>query len=976
MNEKEIKDLEEKILNGDLEPSQIQKKKHSKFGVVLTKNRATIALIGAIVATLGLLGLNAVNFMGIQSATGLLGSSSWGAIFGNGTSYAIKGILSAICESTAYAAAAGALSLTPNAIRSVINRRQYNKLSTTSTENIINKIAGRTPARDSYFVKAQDARREVSNTTNLIQKLTLRNNAHLDEDMVNRAIVTLIERLNTLSLEKKNNWTKNVLNRQGILVPKTIDAAEQVEKEREMKMIQTFLADILDKSDKRDPYYACIKHSLKKYYKTIELISLPKNNEQLAEFYQNDIADPLKNGEINKALKNFCTYSKWISLTGAKTGLTATYDANQLVLDIYEAELKARESTERIKGIELRAIGMLEEIEKSQHIAKAGEIEALGSAERIQILEERFTKVIENANGSVVELRKLITMFTQLKNDAQKELNDILYRSILSKKHANEIKNILTNCINDRTAVKNDVKYIKNAKKQVQGLLKQANAEHLFDDLERLIDLAWISEHQMAVISANVKESKKLVGRTGNELGKARAEARMAHTAAESATESANEAEGHKNRAYTAANSADTESKKATAFRKRAEGEAAIATIITSRMNKTMQEQKAEGEEHLADMAEKRNKANSILEEMEAMKLQCSRILEDVEDMVKILQSVNTNDVANLKRGFSNIIKQLSIITGIQIEQENRLDVIGQTMVASFSDMYTTVKKLQMSKEAEKVEKLIADVTELYNRVAEVSNENKTQSKKIEEIEKKVAKLSKNHITLIKNVKSLIYFTESNTSLIATLNNSYYTIKTEIKNKFTTVINMVEKSINNGKVSQKALEEFACWTQHDLEELNKLVNALMLQVTEIQSSTAEQTQESEEEQDEHFAVPMSVELKTLIKSYKNYVHAIHRALLEKSPLPTEAPKSMKGKKTTQEEIASKGGKNMDFSSKGMFKKEVLEICEKSLSKRDYDFVERVLNIELTKQEETDLEALIGLVQKACINYNKTSGVGI
>lgn len=951
MKPQDIVELEKKLKARELDVSKIDEKSHPKFGAVLTKNRAIIALVGAIIAAGGLLGLNSLSVWA-QNFPGLFGGSSWGSIFGNGTSYMINGILSAVCETATYAAAIGAVSLVPNAIRGIVNYRQYKKMldvnlteeqkekietkeldyETAVTENLINKVNGRTHARSSAFVKAQDARTAIANTKNPFKKAKLAAQAKLNEDLVNKTIKTLIKRLNDLSLEKNNNWTVDSVNSQGLLVPKKLSAAEIIKKNEEMQKIQVFLAEVLDKSNKTDPYYACLKHYLKKYHKTIELVNLPSDKPEVAEALKNDITDQLVSGNIADAIKNFCTYSPYIIAKGKKTDLNATNDVNDFLISKYEAELEARKSQERVRNTELDMHNILERAKQAELNLQKLSIQGEGSATRLKKHEETFTERIENANEIILEAKQTVNELTKLKNDFISAFEKIVDMSNISKVHAKEIKNILTNSIKDRTVVKKDKAYIKNAKNQIKALLKSANEEHLFDDLERLIDLAFLSESHIAVIEANVKESQK------------------------------------------SAKIAEEELKKATDSRKRTQGEEVTATLITGRMNQNMLDQKEKGDKHLEEMANKNEKASDILKEMEDKKAQINSIIDEVKDIVAELKTLKSNDVKTLKSNYIKIINELSIITNIQAEYEDRLDEIAGTMVASFSDIFTRLTKLKMTQEAQQFKSLF---TELQKNETRLLSLEKSQAK-IEKTQQKhgeqIAKLSKQFISLASDIKLLNNFVQNNTSLIELANNGYFTVSTEIKTKFITLVNLVaEKSTN------QQLEEFASWTQHDLDKLTALVNQLKLQVTELQSSQPTSTKDEEDEETKKptkYNVPMSEELAKQIKLYKNFAHAIHRALKDGKSLPTEAPTSMKGKKITQEEIASMGGKNMDFSSKGMFKQEVLEICEKHLRTSEIKFVKKVMNIELANQNETDIEALIGLIEKACENHNKTKGINI
>ena len=983
MKSQDIKELEDKIKAGTLDVSNINSKSHPKFGAVLTQKRAILALIGAILATGGLLGLNAFSVWA-QSSAGLLGNASWGSIFGNGTSYMLRGIASVICETASYAAVIGTASLVPNAIRGIINYRQFKKMlepnltvdqrekiankeleyETAVTENLINKVNGRTHARGSAFLKAQDARIASKNTKNPFKKASLSAKAKLNEDLVNKSIKTLVERLNQLSLEKNNDWTSNSVNSQGLIVPKKLSASEIIKKNEEMQKIQVFLAEVLDKATKTDPYYATLKHYLKKYHKTIELVNLPSDKPEVADALKNDITDQLASGNISDAIKNFCTYSPYIIGKGKNTDLNATNDINELLRSKYEAELEIAKSRENVKNMELDVNNIFERAKQAELNLQKLSIQGEGSATRLKKHEKTFAEKIKNANDIIVEAKQTVNELTKIKNDFIAEYDNILDRSKISKVHAKEIKNILTNSIKDRKNAKIDMTFIKNTKSQVKDLLKRAKAENLFEDLERLIDLAFLSEQHISVIESNVKQSSKLAGRTGNELGKARNSARKANSASEDAKKLAESAKKYNETAKIHAEGTEEEHRKATDSRRHTQGEEVSATLITGRMNQNMLEQKKKGDEYLASLANKNEKASDILKEIEDKKAQVENIIDEVKGIVTNLKTLKANDVQKLKSGYIKIVKKLSVITNIQAEQEDRLDEIGGTLVASFSDIYTRLTKLSMPTQAQEFKEIFTRLQEIEKRVLTTEEVQKAQGKQI-------AKLSKKFVTLVSDIKLLNNFVHSNTSLIEVLNNGYFTIKADTKNKFTTLVNMVTKNSTN----QRELEEFASWTQHDLDQLTAVVNQLKLQVTELQSSQP-QDKENEEKNSEKFNVPMSEELKIQIKLYKNYIHAIHRALSDKKALPITAPTSMKGKKTTQEEIASKGGKNMDFSSKGMFNQEVIEICKKHLSKKDFDFVNRVMNIEPAKQEETDLEALIGLIEKACANYNKTIGVEI
>jgi len=968
MKPQDIIELEKKIEARTLDQSNIDNKSHPAFGAVLTKKTALIALISAIVAAGGLLTLNAMNFMGIQSATGLLGSSSWGNIFGNGAGYMFKGLASVICETASYGAVLGSAVLVPNTIRGITNYRKYKKMlepnltkeqkekiaekeleyEAAVTENLINKVNGRTHARSSAYAKAYDARRAMTQTKNPFKKAKLAIEAKLNEDLVNKSIKTLIERLNTLSIQKNNEWIYTGVNKQGLLVKKKYTADEILRKNDEMRMIQAFLAEILDNSAKTDPYYACLKHYLKKYHKTIELVNLPSDKPEVAEELKNDITDNVVSGNIAEAIKNFCTYSPYIIAKGKKTSLTETTDINDILVSKWEAELEARKSEERIRTIELNMNTILQNAKEVELALQGYAIKGEGSAKRLEKHEKTFTKKIGTAHDLILEAQSIINDLTQIKNNFILEYDAIVDRSKLSKVHAKEIKSILKNSIKDRTE-------IKNAKKQIKDLLKAAKAENLFTDLERLIDYAFLSEQHIAVIEANLKESNKIKGRAGNALGETRTSARIAHTAAEDAKESAEIAKKSAESAGKSAQDAENEKKKSSNAKRFTEGQATTAALITSMMERDRKAQKEKGDELIKYFEDKKNEVE--------------KLITDVRKIIALLKSTKSQDIITIKQNYITIIKKLSAVSNLEVsinKHEDRMDEIAEMMITSFDDIYTYLKKINMPDYADVIETLKNEINAIKERVSATEETQQSHSKQI-------SKLSEQFISLVEDVKRLNTYVQGHTSLIKILNSGYFTINTEIKNRFKTLVNL---AINNSKNQQK-LEEFACWTQHDIDELKLVVEQLESHVAELQSQPSAKEDEEETIKTEKFNFPMSENLKTQIKLYKNFTHAIHQALNDKQPLPTTAPNSMKGKKRTQEEIASVGGKNMDFSSKGLFSQEVLEICEKYLNKKEFAFVKRVMDIVLSKQEESDLEALIGLIEKACTNYNnKNFGVGI
>lgn len=994
MEKIDIEELEKRIEAGTLEKSIIDEKKHPNhsFGAVATR-RGVIALIGAIVAAAGLLGLNAINFAGIQTVTGLLGSSSWGAIFGNGTTYMINGILSVICETAVYSTVIGAVTLGADAIKTAVDYKKYNSVlnnlspelrqkvqskeidyETAVTENLINKINGRTHSKTSYFDKAKEAREDITKTKNPFKKIHLRAKARFNEDMVNKSIKTLMERLNELSIKKKELFAEK--DKKGISQDKQRQIVATLKNNiiPEMQQIQVFLAEILDKSDKRDPYYACVKHYLKKYHKDIELVTLPSDNEAMKKTFELAITNKLYDGEITDAIIGFCTYAPWIIAKGGKTDINDNYDTNKALLSSDEALLEILKNKEKSKTALLEAEDILVDIKNIKQQLEAIHIHANGINARLERYEAIADKNNKKWNALIHDANEIIKDLTETRNkyiNAYDEMVDILK---ISKTYKVQLKNILRNFINDRT---NFNKNTKPVLAKIKDILQQANATHLLEHFKEVVDGVYSTQEDINNINSNIqqkqKEVSKIAGRAGNELGKARNSARVANMYANDAEESAKKAEGYKTSAKKDAEDTAEEHRKATASRKRTQGEEVTATLITGRMNQNMLDQKKKGDELLSSLSEKDEKASDILKEMEDKKAEIIDIVDEVKDIVASLKSVKHNDIKNLKTGYINIINQLSTITNIQAVQEDRLDVIAGTLVASFSDMLTRLKKLNMPETSQQLKELFNQLKLIEKRVISVEKAQKDLEKTQKEQGEKINNLSKEFILLIKNVKSLTNMVQSHTTLIEVLNNAYYTINTDIKFKFTNLVNLVAKN----STSQKELEEFASWIQHDLEDLAEVVNQLKSYVIELQSTESSTPKDEEEEENIKHNFPMSEELAKQIKLYKNFAHAIHRALKDNLPLPITAPTSMKGKKITQEEIASMGGKNMDFSSKGMFKQEVLEICEKHLSKKDFAFVERIMNIEPTKQEESDLEALIGLIEKACAKYNnKKFGVGI
>lgn len=1010
MESKDILELEKELNNTKITPSKIDKKSHPKFGAVLSKRMAVIALVGAILGTAGILGANAISVWA-QNFSGIWGSSL-GDIFGNGATYMWKGIASATAEAGIWAAGGLAVALTPNAIRGIINYNKYkryldvnltkdqkekianNELDKEAviTENLINKISTSTYAQKSAFNKAQSAKNALDKTKNPFKKLGLQSEKILNEDLINKSIKTLVERLNTLSIEKNNDWKYETENNQGILVKKKLSDGQVQAKLNEMDMIQKFFAKILDKSDKRDPYYACLKHYLKKYHKTIELISLPEDSADISNLLKTDITDELKAGKVANAIKNFCTYSQMIpeEQLNSLTPLAAQMAKNMDLRSAKEASLGAMKEYERVKTIRFKAENTLAETERILLDIQGKEIQVKGSAERLSNYENYFAKRNQ-------ELDNLLAEWKTIRNNALKEYQTIVDNSELSKKHSRELKEILVKAIQDGESVESAVN-------KIRGILAQADQDNLAERLEELIDLAFMSEGSMTAIVKNKEQSDKIVARLGTQLGTARKNTKETRTLRSQAKEDAEVT--RKSRT-----TAEEELKETTKARKSAQlNESIINTLVgkthiaaveseenakTTRRNAKTSEDDVKvtsrnaklSEDHIATTAKnakdveehakttakhakateedavKTKKNLEITEENVARTNKNVEITEEnakissenvakIEKIVERLEAIKVEDVENIQTNIQKAFDEIARITGEQSKYAHYLDVEAcyELLGREIANIYQTLKDVDLLDMAKRVQGLQRAVRNQKQRL------NKFKAEQTERFN-----------LLAESITALRAVVYSDEILVERLNKIYKS--KDVANKFKILLDAVD----NSAIKQEKLEEFASWTQNDLEKLNAVVNKLSEQVISLTDEFYNNPNTEKEEQEKKsapkYSVPDSENLTELKKMFKAYIHSIHRALKEDKPLPATATSSMRGRKKTQEEIAEQGGSNLDFSSKGKFRKNVTKLCKDNLSAKDFKEIERLSEIELREFEDYDLEEYISLIEKACQNYN-------
>ena len=1010
MESKDILELEEELKTSKITPSEIDKKRHPKFGAVLSKKMAITALVGAILGTAGILGANAISVWA-QNFAGVWGSSL-GNIFGNGLEYALKGIASATAEAGIWSAGALALGLTPNAIRGIVNYNKYKKYLDVSltkeelervaaneldkeaviTENLINKISTSTYAQKSIFAKAQSARNALNKTNNPFKKIGYQTEKVLNEDLVNKSIKTLVERLNTLSVEKSKDWETIVENNQGLLVKSRYSDLQISNKLKEMDMIQKFFVKVLDKADKRDPYYACLKHYLKKYHKTIELINLPEDDATLRNTFKNDIADELKAGRVANAIKNFCTYTQMIpeEQLNSLTPLASQMAKNMDLRSAKEAELGALKEHERVKSIRFSAEQKLAETDRILLDIQANEIKAKGSADRLSNYENYFAKRNQ-------ELDNLLAEWKTIRNNALKEYQTIVDNSELSKKHSRELKEILVKAIQDGESVESAVN-------KIRGILAQADQDNLAERLEQLIDLAFMSEGSMQAIIKNKEQSDKIVGRLGTQLGTARKNAKATRTLR-------TQVEDDAVATRTARTTAEDEATSATKARKSAQlnesiintlvGKSQIATTeseenakisrrnakateedvkITSRNTKltkehlnTTSKNAKDTEEHAKITAKnakateedavktKKNaeitdenviKTNKNVETTEENAKISSENVAKIEKIVERLEAIKIEDVENIQANIKKAFDEIARITGEQSNYAHNLDVEAcyELLGREINNIYQTLKDV--------------DLLDMAKRVQGLQRAVRNQKQKLNKFK---AEQNERFNLLAESITALRSIVYSDDILIERLNKIYKS--KDVVSKFKMLLNAVD----NSGVKQDKLEEFASWTQNDLDKLTAVVNNLSNDVirltNEVNNNPNNEQEEQEKSSTPKYNVPDSENLANLKKTFKAYIHAIHRALKDNKTLPETATSIMRGRKKTQEEIAEQGGSNLDFSSKGKFRKNVTELCKDNLSANDFKEIERLSKLELIEFEDSDLEEYIGLVEKACQNYN-------
>lgn len=443
-----------------LNEQEISKKFKSKYGVDLTKSRILPGVVSTLISVGSTIGLTsgAAILSPILFWTGV----GLGTVIGGGT----------------------IVSLTANAIRDRINYKSYKtltdptKLTLTKeqeaqiqraatkedryslrqsfiTDKLINHAIHSTIDGDgnvlalSLFDKAMLLHKKYENTKNPFKKLKYHNQALTCEDGLNKILKSLLERLNELSILKKN---------------KKANLNAQIE---EMQKIQTFIATILNKTIDRDAYFTRLKNYLKSHSNTIELITVEESHPAY-DFVQKDVNDMLKTN-VKEAIKNFCNYTKKINSLNKHTSLGTQLTSNLNLHATEEASYKAQKSLNRTLGYEQEAAESARKARTSATSAKLAEIDAQGSADRSRKYEEYLADMH-------AEYDKIITAC--LESDKKTHILISAFETTYAKAKTNsrEIANILNKMREGRKTQKQVVKK------------SQRTAQKQYDDMVELLD--------------------------------------------------------------------------------------------------------------------------------------------------------------------------------------------------------------------------------------------------------------------------------------------------------------------------------------------------------------------------------------------------------------------------------------------------------------------------------------------------------
>lgn len=173
------------------------------------------------------------------------------------------------------------------------------------TESIINSMLPSSTIGASRMEQALELRNRANLATGL-KKIHLTRKAVWQEDVIRRSIVKLTDRLAELTRMENRGW-KSYSSKAGYL---TLTANEIATRKQEMRMIQDYLAVVLNKFDAKDPFVTTVIAQVKKYRvdklndgtKVAGIHLVQETTDPATIAVANEINDKLVKGEVKQAV--------------------------------------------------------------------------------------------------------------------------------------------------------------------------------------------------------------------------------------------------------------------------------------------------------------------------------------------------------------------------------------------------------------------------------------------------------------------------------------------------------------------------------------------------------------------------------------------------------------------------------------------------------------------------------------------------
>lgn len=269
------------------------------------------------------LGLNIVGLTQGLGA-GILGAQPQGAIINGNLWQSIANGAFLLAQGTAGLAIASAIPVIYTGTRHISMYHKYKKaqkfayekgktfegvnydLQLQKTESIINSIL---PSSKTFSSALQNALklREEQRTAPWYKKGFIREKRVREEDFIRLAIVKLTDRLAELTRLQNRGWRLYNLDSGNMVYT----AKEISTREREMRMIQDFLTNVVNKVDEKDPFVTTLKSQIKKYkvdevkkgQKLAGISLVPKSNDQDIKDYAETVNEHMVKGDVKTVIR-------------------------------------------------------------------------------------------------------------------------------------------------------------------------------------------------------------------------------------------------------------------------------------------------------------------------------------------------------------------------------------------------------------------------------------------------------------------------------------------------------------------------------------------------------------------------------------------------------------------------------------------------------------------------------------------------